>query len=481
MKKSGYDYNLAVIGAGSAGLVTAYIASQVRARVLLVERDKMGGDCLNHGCVPSKALIRVARLAHDIRNAKDFGIRATLSDVDFPAVMKRVHDVIQTIAPHDSVERYTSLGVECMQGDAVLTGPNALRIGDTEVTAKHIVIATGARPFVPPIPGIEDAKPLTSDNLWELQELPERLVVLGGGPIGSELSQAFARLGSQVTQVEKGERIMPREDPDVSQLIQERFAAEGIQLLTGTNAERVESSNGVHELVCSQGGKEVRVPFDRILVAVGRRPNIKGIGLEELGIALSDRGTIETDAYLRTNVDSVFCAGDVAGPYQFTHTASHQAWYAAVNTLFGCLKKFPVDYRVIPWATFTEPEVARVGLNETDAREQNIPFETTIYDLKGQDRAVCEGENKGFLKILTPPGKDRILGATLVGPHAGDVIAEFVLAMKQNIGLNKILGTIHIYPTLAECLKAGAGEWKKAHVPKGIMGFLPKFHAWRRG
>lgn len=480
MKSARYAYNLVVIGGGSAGLVTAYIAAKTRAKVALIERDAMGGDCLNRGCVPSKALIRIAKIAREIERADHFGIRVDSPVIDFPAVMERVQKAIRQIEPHDSVARYTALGVECIQGEAQIIGPHRVRVGNRELQAKHIVIATGARPVLPPIPGIETVDPLTSDTLWDLRELPKKLVVLGGGPIGCELSQAFQRLGSEVTQVEMGHRILPREDPDVSDMIRRRFQSEGIQVLAGYRAERVETGANGPELICRMEEKETRVPFDRIIVAVGRRPVTEGLGLKELGVRLTGSGTIETDAYLRTNIPSILCAGDVAGPFQFTHTASHQAWYAAVNSLFGNFKSFAADYRVIPWATFTDPEVARVGLNETDARTERVPFEVTHYDLADLDRAICEGEQTGMLKILTPPGKDRILGATLVGPHAGDVIAEYVLAMKQGIGLNKILGTIHIYPTLSEALKFGAGEWRKAHAPRYLMPFLERFHRWQR-
>lgn len=479
-KPKSFDYNLVVLGAGSAGLVSSYIAAAVKAKVALIEKHKMGGDCLNTGCVPSKALIRSAKLLAYGRRAEDFGFRKTETEFEFGEVMERVQRVVGKVEPHDSVERYTGLGVDCIQGEARITSPYTVEVDDRTLTTRSIIVATGASPFVPPIPGLGQVDYLTSDNLWQLRELPQRLVVLGGGPIGCEMTQAFARFGAQVTQVEMAPQIMGREDTDVAEFVRRRFEAEGVNVLTGHSAKQVVIEDGEHILVCEHEGQQVRVPFDRILVAVGRRPNVKGFGLDELGVRLSERGTVETDGFLRTNIPNIFCAGDVAGPYQFTHTAGHQAWYASVNALFGDFKKFQVDYRVIPWATFTDPEVARVGLNETEAKQQNIDHEVTVFELAELDRAIAEGEEHGWIKIITPTGKDKILGVTIVGTHAGDLLAEYILAMKHGIGLNKILGTIHPYPTLAEANKMAAGEWKKAHVPEKLLTWVEKFHAWRR-
>jgi pyruvate/2-oxoglutarate dehydrogenase complex dihydrolipoamide dehydrogenase (E3) component len=395
--------------------------------------------------------------------------------------MDRVHRVIGKVEPHDSVERYTSLGVECLQGAARITSPWTVEVNGRTLATRAIVVATGAGPLVPPIKGLDKIDFLTSDNLWQLRELPKRLIVLGGGPIGCEMTQAFARFGSEVTQVEMGPRIMPREDDDVSDFIRLRFETEGVRVLTNHAAKEVKVEGGRKVLICENEGSPVEVEFDAILVAVGRKANTSGFGLEELGVRIEKRGTIETDPFLRTNFPNILCAGDVAGPYQFTHTAAHQAWYAAVNALFGQLKKFRVDYRVIPWCTFTDPEVARVGLSEDEAREKKIDFEVTRFELAELDRAIAEGEDHGWIKVLTPPGKDKILGATIVGAHAGDLLAEFVLAMKHGIGLNKILGTIHAYPTLAEANKMAAGAWKKQHVPEKLLGWVERYHAWRRG
>jgi pyruvate/2-oxoglutarate dehydrogenase complex dihydrolipoamide dehydrogenase (E3) component/uncharacterized membrane protein YdjX (TVP38/TMEM64 family) len=480
-----FDRNLVVIGAGSAGLVSAYIAAAVKAKVTLVEKHRMGGDCLYTGCVPSKALIKSARILSQIRNSSKYGIRSASAEFDFADVMERVQRVIRTIEPHDSVERYASLGVECLRGEARIVSPWEVEVttnGKVEMlSTRAIVIAAGARPFVPPIPGIEGIDLLTSENVWQLRSLPRRLVVLGGGPIGSELAQAFARFGSKVSQVEMLPRILIREDPDVSGMVAQRFREEGIDVLVGHKAKQVVVENERKILVCESGGRDIRIEFDALLCAVGRVPNTEGYGLEALGIPVTRARTVETNEYLQTLFPNIYACGDVAGPYQFTHTAAHQAWYAAVNALFGSFRKFRADYSVIPWATFTDPEVARVGLNETEANERNIAFEVTRYGLDELDRAIAEEEAHGMVKVLTVPGRDRILGATIVGDHAGDLLAELIAAMKHGIGLNKILGTIHIYPTLAEANKYAAGAWKKAHAPQGLLRQVEKFHAWMRG
>ena len=480
-----FERNLVVIGAGSAGLVTAYIAAAVKSKVTLIEKRRMGGDCLNTGCVPSKALIRSAKFLSHIARAEEFGFRRTTSaDFQFSEIMERVQRVVKTVEPHDSIERYTGLGVEVIEGTAKLVSPWEVEVtrhdGTCEkISARSVVIAAGARPFVPPIPGIEEVGYLTSDNVWDLRELPKRMVVLGGGPIGCELSQCFARFGTHVTQVEMLPRLMIREDPEVSDLVAARFRREGIDLLLGHKAKQFLVDKGEKILIAEYEGRDVRIPFDAVLVAVGRVANLKGYGLEELGVPATR--TVDTNEFLQTNYPNIYACGDVAGPYQFTHTAAHQAWYAAVNALFDPFRKFRADYSVIPWATFVEPEVARVGLNETDAKEKGIAYEVARYGIDDLDRAIADSEAHGFIKVLTVPGKDRILGVTIVGEHAGDLIAEYVLAMKHGIGLNKILGTIHIYPTLAEANKYVAGVWKKAHAPEGLLAWVARFHAWRRG
>jgi len=480
-KPKKFDYNLVVIGAGSAGLVTSYIGAAVKAKVALIEKHRMGGDCLNTGCVPSKALIRSARLLAEARDAGRFGLQGAALKFDFAAVMERVQDVIGKIEPHDSIERYTRLGVEVIEGSGRLVSPWEVEVDGRRLSARSIVIATGARPLVPPLPGLEAAGYLTSDTLWALRELPRRLVVLGGGPIGAELAQCFARFGSEVTIVEMAPRLLPREDADAAAEVEARFRAEGLRLATAHRAVRVESGTDGRRLVCEHEGVEVALPFDKLLVALGRQANVEGFGLEELGVALSERGTVAVDGLLRTNFPNIYACGDVAGPYQFTHVAAHQAWYAAVNGLLAPFWSFTADYRVIPWATFTEPEVARVGLSEDEARARGIAFEVTKYGIDDLDRAIADGADHGFVKVLTVPGKDKILGATIVGAEAGNLVAEFVLAMKHGLGLNKILGTIHIYPTMMEANKYAAGNWKRAHAPQGALRLAERLFAWRRG
>lgn len=483
-----FDRNLIVIGGGAGGLVSAYIAAAVKAKVTLIEAHKMGGDCLNYGCVPSKALIKSAKLAHQMRHASNYGLSDAAPSFSFKAVMQRVHDVIKAIEPHDSIERYTGLGVEVLQGYGKLVNPwtveVALNDGSTQrLTARSIVIAAGARPFVPHLPGLDDVGYVTSDTLWDefaqLDEVPQRLVVLGGGPIGCELAQSFARLGSHVTQVEMGARIMVREDVEVSELTKASLEAEGVQVLTGHKALRCELVEGEKTLVVEHAGAKQRIVFDQLLCAVGRVARLQGYGLEDLGIPT--HRTVQTNEYLQTIYPNIYAAGDVAGPFQFTHTAAHQAWYAAVNALFGEWKLFKADYSVIPWATFIDPEVARVGLNEQEAKEKNIAYEVTKYNIDDLDRAIADSEAHGFVKVLTVPGKDKILGVTIVGAHAADLLAEYVLAMKHSLGLTKILGTIHTYPTMSEANKYAAGEWKRAHAPQKLLAWVKKYHAWKRG
>jgi pyruvate/2-oxoglutarate dehydrogenase complex dihydrolipoamide dehydrogenase (E3) component/uncharacterized membrane protein YdjX (TVP38/TMEM64 family) len=480
-----FDYNLLVIGAGSGGLVSAYIAAAVKAKVALVEKHKMGGDCLNTGCVPSKALLRSAKFLAQAKKAERLGMQAVKVDFRFADLMQRVQRVIKGVEPHDSVERYTELGVDCIQGTARMTSPWTVEVdtdeGTREISAKSLIIAAGAGPLVPPIPGIDGVGYLTSDNVWELTELPKRLVVLGGGPIGCELAQAFARVGAHVIQVEMAPRLMPREDPEISEMVRQRFVDEGIEVRLDTKAQAFRMVDGEKHLTAEYEGEEIDIAFDEVLVAVGRAANTTGYGAEDIGIETSDRRTIAVNEYMQTKYPNIYACGDVAGPYQFTHTAAHTAWYASVNALFGSFRKFKVDYSVIPWATFTEPEVARVGLNETDAKAQGIDYELTTYGIDDLDRAIADESAEGLVKVLTVPGKDKILGATIVGDHAGDLIIEFILAMRHGLGLNKILGTIHIYPTWAEANKYAAGNWKRAHAPQKVLEWVGRFHNWRRG
>ena len=487
-KPKTFDRNMIVIGAGAGGLVTSYIAAAVKAKVTLIEAGEMGGDCLNTGCVPSKAIIKSAKVAQQMRQAEKYGLQSTTPQFSFKKIMARVQQVIADIAPHDSVERYTNLGVEVIKGYAKLIDPWTVEInlnddGTQTLTARTIVIATGARPFVPPLPGIEETGYVTSDTLWskfaELDDAPKKLVVLGGGPIGSELAQSFARLGSNVTQVEMAERVMIKEDVEVSAFAHQSLTDSGVNILTSHQALRCEAREGKKYLVVKHNDTEIDIEYDELLCAVGRSARLEGYGLEELGIETSR--TVVTNEYLETLYPNIFAAGDIVGPYQFTHVAAHQGWYAAVNGLFGNLKKFKVDYRVIPWTTFIDPEVARVGINEQEAIEKGIDYEITRFEFEELDRAITESANNGFIKVITPKGKDKILGVTVVSEHAGDLIAEFVLAMKHGLGLNKILGTIHSYPTWAEGNKYVAGEWKRAHAPEKVLNLLEKYHAWRRG
>ena len=480
-KPARFDRNVVVIGAGSAGLVTAYIAAAVKAKVTLIEKHKMGGDCLNTGCVPSKALIRTAKLLSHIKRAPAFGIKSAHAEFDFADVMERVQRIIKTVEPHDSIERYRQLGVECITGDAKITSPWTVAVNGKTIATRNIVIAAGARPFIPPIPGLQEINPLTSDTLWSLRRLPRRLAVLGGGPIGSELAQCFARFSSEVTQVEMLPRLLIREDPEISQMVMRRFEAEGIKVLVNHKARQVLVENGQKLLVLENEGRESRVAFDELLCAVGRVANTSGYGLEELGIPVSKTRTVETNEFLQTVYPNIYACGDVAGPFQFTHTAAHQAWYAAVNALFGGIRKFKADYSVIPWATFTDPEVARVGMNEQEARQQGVAYEVTTYGIDDLDRAIADEEAHGVVKVLTVPGKDKILGVTIVGEHAGDLLAEYVGAMRHGLGLNEILGTIHIYPTLAEANKYAAGAWKRAHQPRALLQWAERYHTWMRG
>ena len=487
-RPAGFDRNLIVIGAGAAGLVTAYIAATVKARVTLVEARKMGGDCLNYGCMPSKALIKSARVAHLLRHAGDYGLVAGEPTFSFPQVMNRVHEVIHRVAPHDSIERYTGLGVEVMQGYARIKDPWTVEIersdgGATSLTTRSIVIAAGARPFVPALPGLTEVGYVTSDTVWEefagLDTPPARLLVLGGGPVGCELAQSFARLGAEVTQIEMAERLLLREDAEVSELVRSSLETDGVRVLTGQKALRCEREDDQKFIVVAGADGEQRIAFDALLCATGRVARLQGYGLEELGVATEH--TVITNAYLETLYPNIYAAGDVAGPYQFTHIAAHQAWYAAVNALFGRFRKFKVDYSVIPWTTFVDPEVAHVGLNEQDARQKGIAYEVTRYGLADLDRAIADSAAHGFVKVLTEPGKDQILGVTIVGEHAGDLLAEFVLAMKHGLGLNKILGAIHSYPTWAEANKCAAGEWKRNHAPQRMLAWLERYHGWMRG
>ncbi len=474
------NYNIIVIGAGSGGLVSAYLAAAAKSKVALIERHKMGGDCLNTGCVPSKALIRTASLLSMIKRHKDFGIKSASADFDFAEIMERVQRVISKIEPHDSVDRFTSLGVDCIHGEAKIIGPHEVKVNGKILTTKNIIIATGASPFIPPIKGLDKIDFLHTDNIWEIRNQPKRLVVLGGGPIGSELAQSFNRLGTQVTQVEMASQLLIREDNEIIDIISNRFQKEGIRLLLDTTANEIVHDNGNKKVIAKSNGKKVEIEFDELLVSVGRKPNVIGFGLEELGVELTDRGAIKTDQYGRTSIANIYACGDVTSPYQFTHMAAHNAWYCVFNSLLSPIKNFKIDLSIVPWCTYTDPEIARVGLNEKDAKIRNIDYEVSTYQIDDLDRAITDEEDIGLIKVLTPPGKDKILGVTICGYHAGDLLPEYVSAMKNGFGLNKILSTIHVYPTMAEANKFAAGNWKRAQTPDWLLKLSEKIHRFRR-
>lgn len=476
-----FDANVVVIGAGSAGLVAALIVAGAKAKVVLIEKHKMGGDCLNTGCVPSKSLIRSGRIMAYLKRASEYGLVDVSGKVDFAAVMERVQRVIAKIEPHDSVERFTSLGVECVSGEARIESPYCVSVNGRSISTRSIILSAGARPLVPPIPGLDKIDYLTSDTVWSLRELPARLLIVGGGPIGCELAQAFNNLGAKVTQVDMAPRIMPREDTEVSELVTKKFKQDGITVLTGHRLVKFDSQAGVHTMEADHDGETVTVEFDQVLLAIGRKANVEGYGLEELGVALTPQGTVQVNEYLQTTYPNIYACGDIAGPYQFTHMASFQAWFASLNAMLGGIWRSKVNYNIVPWATFTDPEVARVGLSEQDAIHSKVPYEVTRFDLDDLDRAIADEEAHGFIKVLTVPGKDKILGVTIVGYHAGELIGEFVFAMTHGMGLKKISAVTHIYPTLLEANKFTANAWRSARLPEKFFPLTEKYFHWKRG
>ena len=481
VKPKKFDANVVVVGAGSAGLVAALIVAGAKAKVVLIEQHKMGGDCLNTGCVPSKSLIRSGRIMSYIKRAREFGIEGATGSVNFRAEMERVQGIIAAIEPHDSVMRFTSLGVECVIGEARIESPYTVTVAGRTINTRSIIVATGASPLVPPIPGLQTIDYLTSDTIWDLRELPQRLLVVGGGPIGCELAQAFNNLGSQVTQVDMASRIMPREDQEVSALVMQQFEKQGIEVLIDHRLTKFEVVKGVNYMEAEHQGVVVRVEFDKVLLAIGRKPNVEGFGLEELAMPLTPQGTIQVNTSMQTAFPNIFACGDVVGPYQFTHMASFQAWFASLNALLGGLWRSKANYDVVPWATFTDPEVARVGLSETEAKQRGVDYELTRYELNDHDRALTDGEARGFIKVLTVPGKDKILGVTIVGYHAGELIGEFVFAMTHGMGLGKISAVTHIYPTFLEANKFAANAWRNAHLPEKYFPLAEKYFRWLRG
>ncbi len=479
-KPKKFDYNLIIIGGGAAGLVTAYISATLKAKVALIEKNKMGGDCLNTGCVPSKALIKSAKLIYQMKNAHKYGLKDVIPMFDFQEIMERIRNIISMIEPHDSIKRYQQLGVDCFQGSAKILSPWEVEINGKILTTKNITIATGATPIIPSIDGLEKIQPLTSENIWNLKYLPQKMIIIGGGPIGCEMAQSFSRLGSEVIQIEISERILKKEDPEVAKLIEKKLKNEGVKILTNHRILEIQVLDGKKNLYLEHDGKRINFEFDEILLAIGRKANFKGLGVEKLGIKIRNDNTLNANEYLETNFPNIFVCGDVTGPYQLTHMASHQAWYCSINSLFGKLKKFKVDYSVVPWSTYCDPEIATVGLNEQLAKKSGIEYELTSYEIKDLDRAIVDSESFGILRVLTAPKSDKILGVTIVANHASDLILEFIMAMKSNIGLNKILETIHIYPTMGEANKYVAGNWKKKQYSNTIFQWLAIFHKWNR-
>lgn len=472
-----FDTNMAVIGAGAGGLVSAYIAAAVKARVTLIEGAEMGGDCLNRGCVPSKALIRAGAVVRTIETANKFGVNGT-AEVDFPAVMRQVRQVIAEVEPHDSVERYTGLGVDCVQGWARFVDPWTLEIEQqgklSRLTAENIVLATGAKPRQLQIQGLSDALTLTSDSLWDylssLDTAPEHLAIMGSGPVAIELAQALNRLGVRITLVVRSERILKREPTEAAQLVQTQLQAEGVEMLFNAQVSEASSTEqAVLSIQHSGGGCEVTV--DRVLFALGREASMAGLGLEALDV---DTSEVHLNEYLQTHFPHIYAVGDLAGPHQFTHAAAHQAWYASVNALFGKFKSFKVDYSLIPRVTFSDPQVAAVGLTVDEAKQRNIGYEVTRFDLEELDRAIAEGEARGYIEVLTSTGSDKILGVTITAPEAGDLLGIFCVAMRHKLGLNKLLSVVHAYPTMNEASKYVAGNWKRAHQPERLL----KFTSW---
>ena len=462
-------YNLIVIGGGAAGLTAAAVAALLGARVALLEKDRMGGDCLNYGCVPSKALLKAAKVAYTIRTASDYGLTGIPAPP--PQELKSVMDYVRAaqtwIAPHDSVERFTTLGVEVFLGGGRLRSPHEVEVmgAGQGLWGRHIVLATGSRPRIPAIRGLETAGFLTNETVFACDTLPERLLVIGGGPIGTELSQAFSRLGSRVTIASSSDHILPREDVDVAEVLARQLRKEGVSIWDRSRAIWAARQNGgKHVGVLTPEGERV-VVVDEILVAAGRHPNTEGLGLEEVGIVCDER-SVRTDRRGRTNIRSIWAIGDVAGPPFFSHWASHQARVVARNTLFPGSSSYDDD--TLPWTTFTQPEVARVGVSEAEAQARGIPYDVFTASFTENDRAVCDGEWEGFAKVLTRKGRRTILGAAIVHMHAGELLAELTVAKKYGLSLTKLANAIHVYPTLSESI----GPWE---TPTCCRSLRPRF------
>lgn len=468
-------YNLVVLGAGTGGLISAVVAASLGARVALIERHLMGGDCLNVGCVPSKGVISAARAFQGVRESPNFGVRlAGEPEIEFSAVMERMRRIRTEISHHDSAKRYRDeIGVDVYLGEGRFTSKDSIEVDGRTLRFARAIIATGARAAVPQIPGLEEAGYLTNENLFTLTELPKRFAVVGSGPIGCEIAQSFARFGSQVEVVEMADRILPREDEDVAQIVAERFREEGVNLRTSTGLEGV-SRRGEARVLHLAGGEELEV--DQLLVAIGRAPNVVGIGLEEAGVAFDKRRGVSVNSYLQTTNRRIYAVGDVGYQYKFTHAAEATAGIAVQNALFLRTKK--VDSLVVPWCTYTAPEVAHVGISESEAAGGNSGIITYTHDLGTVDRARLEGA-RGLVKLHASP-KGKLLGATIVAEHAGEMIGELVLAIEKGLKLSDLNGVIHPYPTQAEAIKRAAAGPLKAKLTPRVKGVLNRWMAWRR-
>ncbi len=472
-------YNLVVIGAGTAGLVTAAGAAGLGAKVALIERDLMGGDCLNVGCVPSKGLISASRVAATVRNAGDFGVEVPEGvRVDFPKVMERMRKLRADISPNDSVERFRDLGVDVFLGSAKFTGNNTVEVGGQPLRYKKAVITTGARAAAPPIPGLDQVHYLTNETVFSLTELPKRLGVIGAGPIGCELAQAFARFGSEVYLVESTEGILPREDPDAAAIVQESLVKDGVNLLCCGRELQVASDGEQIRLQVNAQDKQYDIQVDQLLVAVGRAPNVKGLGLEEVGVKYDERTGIEVDDRLQTTNPSIYAAGDICSRYKFTHAADFMARIVIQNALFFGRAK--ASALTIPWATYTSPEIAHVGLSERDALQQNVEIDTFIQPMADVDRAILEGETEGFVKIHVKKGTDKIVGATIVATNAGDMISEVTLAIKAGLGLKTVGASIHPYPTQAEAIRKTGDVYSRTRLTPLVKSAFNKWLSWTR-
>jgi pyruvate/2-oxoglutarate dehydrogenase complex dihydrolipoamide dehydrogenase (E3) component len=472
-------YNLVVIGAGTAGLVSAAGAAGLGARVALVERHLLGGDCLNYGCVPSKALLRSARAAAEVARAGEFGVQVPPGTrADFGLAMERMRRLRASLSPTDSAERFRDLGVDVVLGEARFAGADAVEVGGQRLAFARAVIATGARAAESGIPGLADAGYLTNETVFSLTELPRRLIVLGAGPVGCELAQAFRRFGSEVDLVNRGPGLLPREDPDAQAILRLQFEREGIRLHLGAQAVRAERAGATRRLVCARDGQELVLEGDAILVGVGRAPNVEGLNLEAAGVAYDARG-VHVDDRLRTSNPRVYAAGDVCSPYKFTHAADAMARVVLQNALFHGRRR--ASALVIPWCTYTDPEVARVGLSEEEARQRGVGVRVFRQEMAGVDRAVLDGTTDGFVKMLVREGSDRILGASVVAEYAGEMIAELTLAMTVGMGLGKLAGTIHPYPTQAEAIKKVADAYNRTRLTPLVRWLFGKWLAWQRG